>query len=93
MNANQSLDHILRLLPGSPNELEQFVQETLGRFIQQDKGERAAIYSRPPVIDPKVKRYSMEMQPDISKKYARSKGWIFVATDADLDRSVGSLFR
>ncbi len=72
MNANPSREHTPQLLPGSPYELEQFVQETLGRFIHQDKGERAAIYSRSSVIDPKVKRYSMEIQPDISKKYARS---------------------
>lgn len=76
-----------RLLPSSPEELEQFVKKAIGVSTGLLERERAAVYSRISSIDPKVRSYSMEYQPDRAEEYARSKGWQIVGIYADPDRT------
>ncbi len=75
------------LLPSSPEELEQFVRNTLGGIDILEEKERAAVYSRVPNIDPRARTYSMEYQPDRSEEYALSKKWRIVARYEDPDRT------
>ena len=75
------------LLPSSPEELEQFVRNTLGGVKGLVEEERAVVYSRVSNIDPHARSYSMEYQPDRSEEYALSKGWRIVAKYEDPDRT------
>jgi DNA invertase Pin-like site-specific DNA recombinase len=75
------------LLPSSLEELEQFVKKTLGGATGLVEEERAVVYSRVSVIDPRARSYSMEYQPDRSEEYARAKGWRIVAQYEDPDRT------
>jgi DNA invertase Pin-like site-specific DNA recombinase len=75
------------LLPSSPEELEQFVRNTLGSIDILEEKERAAVYSRVSNIDPRARNYSMEYQPDRSEEYAQSKKWQIVARYEDPDRT------
>ncbi|MBU2610790.1 MAG: recombinase family protein [Chloroflexi bacterium] len=75
------------LLPSSPEELEQFVRNTLGGIDILEEKERAAVYSRVSNIDSQARSYSMEYQPDRSEEYARSKNWQIVSVYEDPDRT------
>jgi len=75
------------LLPSSLEELEQFVKNALGGVTGLIEEERAVVYSRVSVIDPRARSYSMEYQPDRSEEYARAKGWRIVAQYEDPDRT------
>ena len=75
------------MLPNTPEELEQFVRNTLGGVDILEEKERAAVYSRVSNIDPRARTYSMEYQPDRSEEYASSKKWRIVARYEDPDRT------
>ena len=74
-------------LPTSPQELEHFVKRAIGTATGVIERERVAVYSRVSSIDPRVRSYSMEYQPDQAEEYARSKGWQIVGIYADPDRT------
>mgnify|MGYP001154534155 CR=1 FL=1 len=75
------------VLPASPVELELLVQRTLHSFGGSPEQEKAIVYSRVSSIEPKGHSFSMDYQPDRSEEYARSKGWLVVASYADPDRT------
>ncbi|MBN1887057.1 MAG: recombinase family protein [Thermoflexales bacterium] len=76
-------------IPSSPQELRQAVEAVIGetRHAPDPGQERAAIYIRVSVVDPRAKSYSMDLQPDRAEEYARSQGWIIVGIYADPDRT------
>lgn len=75
------------LLPSSPQELDLFVNQILQNLSHGVDEERAVIYSRVSVVDPKAPGHSMEYQPDQAESYALSKGWKIVASYSDPDRT------
>ena len=51
------------------------VQGFMNNLPSSVEGEKAAIYTRVSRIDHRAHGYSLEIQPDRSEEYARSKGW------------------
>ncbi|HML39872.1 MAG TPA: recombinase family protein [Bellilinea sp.] len=62
-------------LPTNPDELKTKIQSFLGDLTRNPDQEVAAIYTRISRLDPRHHGYSLEIQPDRSEEYVKSKGW------------------
>src|SRR5512133_3951114 len=51
------------------------IQGFMREISPSNDGEKAAIYTRVSRIDHRAHGYSLEIQPDRSEEYAKSKGW------------------
>ncbi len=74
-------------LPTNPDELKNKIQTFLGDIARNPGQEIAGIYTRLSRIDPHHYGYSLEIQPDRSEEYAKSKGWRVYAVYEDPART------
>ncbi len=74
-------------LPTNPDDLKNKIQSFLGDLARNPDEEVAAIYTRVSRIDPHHHGYSLEIQPDRSEEYAKSKGWRIYAVYEDPART------
>lgn len=70
-------------LPSNPDELKNKIQSFLGDLSRNPDQEVAAIYTRLSRLDPRHHGYSLEIQPDRSEEYVKSKGWRVYAVYED----------
>ena len=62
-------------LPTNPDDLKNKIQSFLGDLTRNPDQEVAGIYTRISRLDPRHHGYSLEIQPDRSEEYVKSKGW------------------
>lgn len=62
-------------IPDSLDDLNARIKSALGNGDRDEDEERAAIYTRVSRLDKRHHGYSMEIQPDRSEEYVKSKGW------------------
>ena len=62
-------------LPTNPDDLKNKIQSFLGDLTRNPDQEVAGIYTRLSRLDPRHHGYSLEIQPDRSEEYVKSKGW------------------
>ncbi|GAP13258.1 site-specific recombinases, DNA invertase Pin homologs [Longilinea arvoryzae] len=71
------------IFPNSIDDLNKKIQGFVRDITRPESEEKAAIYTRVSRIDPRHHGYSMDIQPDRSEEYARSKGWDIYEIYAD----------
>ncbi len=62
-------------LPENIEDLNNKIRGLIGDIARRDDEERVAIYTRVSRLDKRHHGYSMEIQPDRSEEYAKTKGW------------------
>ncbi len=62
-------------LPTNPDDLKTKIQNFLGDLGRNSDQEVAGIYTRISRLDPRHHGYSLEIQPDRSEEFVKSKGW------------------
>jgi len=70
-------------LPTNPDDLKNKIQSFLGDLARNPDQEVAGIYTRISRLDPRHHGYSLEIQPDRSEEYVKSKGWRVYAVYED----------
>lgn len=75
------------LLPKNVEDLNNKIQGFLQQVSRHDSEEKAAIYTRVSRLDVRHHGYSMDIQPDRSEEYAKSKGWQIYQVYADPART------
>jgi DNA invertase Pin-like site-specific DNA recombinase len=73
----------MEIIPKNYDDLTNKIQGLMRDMSRPDAEEKAAIYTRVSRIDPRHHGYSMDIQPDKSEEYARSKGWDIYAIYED----------
>lgn len=66
---------MLNIIPDSLDDLNNKIQGYIKDLNRPEGAEMAGIYTRVSRIDHRAHGYSMEIQPDRSEEYAKSKGW------------------
>lgn len=66
---------MLDMIPNSLDDLNRKIQGFVKELNRPDGSEMAGIYTRVSRIDHRVHGYSLDIQPDRSEEYAKSKGW------------------
>lgn len=66
---------MLDFVPNSIDDLNKKIQGYLTELNRPDSLEMAGIYTRVSQIDRRAHGYSLDIQPDRSEEYAKSKGW------------------
>jgi DNA invertase Pin-like site-specific DNA recombinase len=62
-------------IPDNLEDLNARIRKVLGTGSRNEEEERAAIYTRVSRLDKRHHGYSMEIQPDRSEEYVKTKGW------------------
>ena len=63
------------IIPENFEDLNKKICNLTGNIVRRDEEEIAAIYTRVSRLDKRHHGYSMEIQPDRSEEYVKSKGW------------------
>jgi DNA invertase Pin-like site-specific DNA recombinase len=63
------------MIPDSMEDLNKKLRGLIGDVVRRDDEESVAIYTRVSRLDKRHHGYSMEIQPDRSEEYAKTKGW------------------
>ena len=66
---------MLDLIPDSLDDLNKKIQGYVKNLNRPDGSEMAGIYTRVSRIDHRAHGYSLDIQPDRSEEYAKTKGW------------------
>jgi len=66
---------MLDLIPDCLDDLNRKIQGYVKELNRPDGSEMAGIYTRVSRIDHRAHGYSLDIQPDRSEEYAKSKGW------------------
>lgn len=66
---------MLDFIPDSLDDLNKKIQGYIKDLNRPDGSEMAGIYTRVSRIDHRAHGYSLDIQPDRSEEYAKSKGW------------------
>ena len=66
---------MLDFIPNSLDDLNRKVQGYVNELNRPDGAEMAGIYTRVSRIDHRAHGYSLDIQPDRSEEYAKTKGW------------------
>jgi len=66
---------MLDFIPNSPDDLNRKIQGYVKELNRPDGAEMVGIYTRVSRIDHRAHGYSLDIQPDRSEEYAKTKGW------------------
>jgi DNA invertase Pin-like site-specific DNA recombinase len=66
---------MLDMIPNSLDDLNRKIQGFVKELNRPDGSEMVGIYTRVSRIDHRAHGYSLDIQPDRSEEYAKSKGW------------------
>ncbi|HMN15922.1 MAG TPA: recombinase family protein, partial [Bellilinea sp.] len=66
---------MLDFIPNSLDDLNRKIQGYVKELNRPDGAEMVGIYTRVSRIDHRAHGYSLDIQPDRSEEYAKTKGW------------------